>query len=63
MKPPDDYNRKAFYMAGWHNYMYSKNTGRPRGGRIILKLIIKKWDGRVWTRFMWLRIVTIGTSL
>jgi hypothetical protein len=63
MKPPDDYNHKAFYMTGWHNYMYSENTGRPRGGRIILKLIIKKWDGRVWTRFMWLRIVTIGTSL
>jgi hypothetical protein len=29
--------------------------------RIILKLILKKWDGRVWTRFTWLRIVTTGS--
>jgi hypothetical protein len=28
-------------------------------GRIILKLIFKKWNGRVWTGLIWLRI---GTS-
>jgi hypothetical protein len=29
------------------------------GGRIILKLILEKWAGRMWTGFIWLRI---GTS-
>jgi hypothetical protein len=27
-------------------------------GRIILKRILKKWDGRIWTGFIWLRIET-----
>jgi hypothetical protein len=27
-------------------------------GRIILKLIFKKWDGQAWTGWMWLRIGT-----
>jgi hypothetical protein len=27
-------------------------------GRIILKLIFKKWDGRAWTGWIWLRIGT-----
>jgi len=26
-------------------------------GRVILKLILKKYDGRAWTGFNWLRIV------
>jgi len=25
-------------------------------GRIILKLIFKKWDGEAWTSLIWLRI-------
>jgi hypothetical protein len=28
------------------------------GVRIILKLIIKKWDEKVWTGLIWLRIGT-----
>jgi len=24
-------------------------------GRIILKRILKKWDGRIWTGFIWFR--------
>ena len=27
-------------------------------GRIILKWILKKWNGNVWTGFLWLRIGT-----
>ena len=27
-------------------------------GRIILKLILKKWDGEAWTGLIWLRIGT-----
>jgi len=29
-----------------------------RDGRIILKWILKKWNGNVWTGFLWLRIGT-----
>jgi len=27
-------------------------------GRIIIKLIFKKWDGEAWTGLIWLRIGT-----
>jgi hypothetical protein len=30
------------------------------GGRIMLKRILDKWDGVVWTGFIWLRIGTSG---
>jgi hypothetical protein len=29
-------------------------------GRIIITLILRKYGGRVWTEFMWLRIGTSG---
>jgi hypothetical protein len=32
-------------------------------GRIILKLIFKKWDGRAWIGLIWLRIGTGGGLL
>ena len=32
-------------------------------GRIILKLISKKWDGEVWSRLIWLSIGTGGGRL
>jgi hypothetical protein len=32
-------------------------------GRIILKLIFKKWDGGAWTGLIWLRIGTGGGLL
>jgi hypothetical protein len=32
-------------------------------GRIILKLIFKKWDGRAWTGLVWLRIGAGGGLL
>ena len=32
-------------------------------GRIILRWIFRKWDGRAWTGFIWLRIGTGGWIL
>jgi hypothetical protein len=29
-------------------------------GKVILKCIFKKWDGRAWTGLIWLRIETGG---
>jgi len=38
--------------------------GRPRlDGRIILRLIFRKWDVGVWTGSSWLRIGTGGRHL
>jgi hypothetical protein len=30
---------------------------------IILKFVFKKWDWELWTRFLWLRIRTVGGLL
>jgi len=35
----------------------------PADGRIILRLIFRKWDVRVWTGSSWLRIGTGGGHL
>jgi hypothetical protein len=32
-------------------------------GRIILGLILEKWDGVIWTELIWLRIRTNGRLL
>jgi hypothetical protein len=38
--------------------------GRPRRRwRIILKWVLRKYDGRVWIEFIWLRIGTGGGLL
>jgi hypothetical protein len=37
--------------------------GLDIGGRIILKRILEKWDGVVWTGFIQLRIGTSGGFL
>jgi hypothetical protein len=34
-----------------------------RGGRIILKWMVEKQDGVVWTGLIWLRMDTIGGLL
>jgi hypothetical protein len=33
------------------------------GGRIILKWIVERWDGMIWTRLIWLRAGTSGGFL
>jgi hypothetical protein len=47
--------------------------GKPKGkshyedldvdGRILEEWILYKWDGRVWSGFVWLRIETSGGFL
>jgi hypothetical protein len=37
--------------------------GRPRHRGIILGLILERWDGVMWTGFVWLRIGTGGEPL
>jgi hypothetical protein len=38
--------------------------GRPRHrGRVILRLILKKYSENVWTGFMWVRVGTSGELL
>ena len=32
-------------------------------GRIILKLILKKWNRESWAGFFWLRIGAVGRAL
>jgi hypothetical protein len=53
--------------------MHSVLVGKPEGknhykdldvgGRIILRWILEKQDGVVWTGFIWLRIGTSGGGL
>jgi hypothetical protein len=32
-------------------------------GKLLLELILEKWDGKVWTGCIWLRIGTSGRLL
>jgi hypothetical protein len=67
--------RKAGHMALWgkreiHTEFW---LGNPKESdhlkdldikrAIILKLMLKKWDGRVWTVFIWIRVRTNGRLL
>jgi hypothetical protein len=41
----------------------SKKQDTNINGRIILEWIFRKWGGKVWTGYIWLRIETIGGLL
>ena len=32
-------------------------------GRLIFKWIFRKWDGEVWTGFLWVKVMTGGGRL
>jgi hypothetical protein len=53
--------RTKFWLESLKGRDHSEDLGED--GRIILKLILKTWLGRVWTGFIWLRIGTIGELL
>jgi hypothetical protein len=60
-------------MHGEKRNAYRTLVGKPEGkgllrrtdigGRIILKWILEKQDGVLWTAFIWLRIETTGRIL
>ena len=52
--------RKGFWWGGEGNkYLEDPSVD----GRVILKCIVKKWDGEAWTGLSWLMIGTGGGHL
>jgi hypothetical protein len=57
-------------MRNAYNFFFLKSLegrnlleGIGVDGRVILKLVLKKLGGRVWTGFIWLRLGTSGGIL
>jgi hypothetical protein len=55
-------SRGEAYTGFWWGKLRERNhLGDPGvDGRIILRLIFRKWDVGVWTGLSWLRIGTVG---
>jgi hypothetical protein len=60
------------WHVGDRRCAYRVLVGRPEGkrerdhlefldinGKIVIKWIFEKWDGKAWTGLMWLRIETV----
>ena len=55
---------KGVYRVLWENLRLRDHFGdRGVDGRLILRLIFRKWDVRLWTGSSWLRIETVGGHL
>ena len=56
---------KEVYIGFWWGDLTESDNVEDlvMDGRIILKLIFKKWDGNAWTGLVWLRIGTGGGRL
>jgi len=55
---------EAYTGFWWGNLRIRDHLGDPGiDGRIIIRLIIRKWDLGVWTGSSWLRIGTGGGHL
>jgi hypothetical protein len=55
--------RNAYRIFGWKAGMKETTRRLDLRGRIILKWILERWDGVIWTGLMWLRIETTGELL
>jgi hypothetical protein len=55
---------RGIYRFWWGNLGGRDHWADPVvDGRVILKLIFRKWDEGVWTGLSWLRIGTGGGNL
>jgi hypothetical protein len=55
---------EAYAGFWWGKLRGRDHLGEPGvDGRIILKLIFRKWDGKTWTGLIWLRMGTGGGHL
>jgi hypothetical protein len=60
------YGRRGELCTGfcWGNLRERDHWGDPGiGGRIILRLIFRKWNVAVWNGLSWLRIKKVGGHL
>jgi len=58
------YGGEVYTEFWWGNLRERDNLEDPGvNGRIILRLIFRKWDVGAWTGLLWLRIGTGGGQL
>jgi hypothetical protein len=56
--------RDVYTGFWWGNLRERDHLEDPAvNGRIILKLLLRKWDGKAWTGLIWLKIGTGGGLL
>ena len=56
--------RRGYTVFWWRHLRERDHLGDPGvDGRIILRLIFRKWDVEAWTGPIWLRIGTGGGML
>jgi len=57
--------REEVYTEFWWENLGERDhlENQSLNGKIILKLFFRKWDMRVWTGWIWLRIGTGGGQL
>jgi len=57
-------DRRGAYKIWWDNLRERDHLeDLDVDGRLIFKWIFRKWNGEVWTGFLWIRIRTGGGHL
>jgi hypothetical protein len=56
------WEKEEVYEGFWYGDLAERDNveNLEVDGRIILKLIFKKWGGNAWTGLVWLRIETVA---